>query len=159
MILLRLFCANLPSALGLATTVVDPLALPSCLVLLEVRRSCLRCRCSAAPTPPLLMDPSLALVSISYVLRLGCRTGWACRLTLIVRAGKGRCVRRACALYVCESPNSCAQRLPLIGCVTSSCIARASGLRVDDMVLRGGSMCGCAATSDTLIRDHCDSQW
>ena len=65
MILLRLFCSTLPSASGLAT-VVDPLDPSSCLVLLEVRRSCLRCRCSSAPTPSLLMDPWL--VSMCCVL-------------------------------------------------------------------------------------------
>ena len=65
MISSRLFCSTLPSALGLAT-VVDPLDPSSCLVLLEVRRSCLRCRCSSAPTPSLLMDPWL--VSICCVL-------------------------------------------------------------------------------------------
>ena len=61
----RLFCSTLQCALGLAT-VVDPLDPSSCLVLLEVRRSCLRCRCSSAPTPSLLKDPWL--VSMCFVL-------------------------------------------------------------------------------------------
>ena len=64
------------------------------------------------------LDGPLARARVPFccVLRLGCRTGWA----WIVGAGKGRCVKRACAQYVCKSPNSCAQRLQLIGCVTSS---------------------------------------
>ena len=40
MILLRLFCSIFLSALGLTTTVVEPLALPSCLDRLTVRRTC-----------------------------------------------------------------------------------------------------------------------
>ena len=32
-----------------------------------------------------------------YLQRLGCRTGWACRLAQIAGAGNGRCVKRACA--------------------------------------------------------------
>ena len=47
MILLRLFCSTLQSALGLATAVVEPLAPPSCLVRLAVRRSRLGFCCSS----------------------------------------------------------------------------------------------------------------
>ena len=50
----------------------------------------------------------------------GNRTSWACRFVRIVGAGTSKCVKRKCAKYVCKSRNSCAQRLQLIGCVTSS---------------------------------------
>ena len=103
---MRLFCSNLLSVLGLATTVVDPLALPSCLVLLEVRRSYIRCLCSPVPTPSLLMDPWLD-------------------------ASSGH---------------------------VHGTFAITKLLRTKVAVLRGGTVCECTATIDTLIRDHCDSQ-
>ena len=39
------------------------------------------------------------------------------------------------------------------GDVTALCPAGASGPGVDDVVLRCGSICDCAATVDTLVRD------
>ena len=39
------------------------------------------------------------------------------------------------------------------GDVTALCPTGASGPRVDDVVLRCGSICECAATVDTLVRD------
>ena len=58
---------DLADTLGSATAVVELLAPPPrcCLVRLTVRRSCFRCRWSSPPTPSLLVDPWLALVSIS----------------------------------------------------------------------------------------------
>ena len=123
MILLKRFCSILLSALGLTTIVVEPLSLP---VL----------HGSAGGSSEL---PSVSLLLCLHAVPLG--GPWArarvhllsvaCGVLAVEQAGhagslgssgagKGLCVKHACARGTCKSPNSCAQKLQLIGCVTSS---------------------------------------
>ena len=94
MILLRLFRSTLLSALGFAVEELGMPTAPSCLVQLTLRRSCLRCRCSSAPTPSLLVDTGLALVFRSLVLGRANASGGHVRSTfashqILARKGCG----------------------------------------------------------------------